>query len=467
MKRQRVVKTLDVYEDTPKNGEEISLRTFEQFALDRKRVLEGINKACSMGMRGDEMKGTIDNLLLQYLPERDRDKAELAEDLRKDHFSHSILCMAYSRTADLQRWFVQQEDRLFKHRFNALSSEGRTGTMRMLRGADWNHLTQAEYGELHVRLMAVFGGRNMNLKENSYSNVNAEHFYKCTEPWRHIYRVRFEEVSVLVRSRQVFLHRGDAYVLSRDLDAIVSSSFCERLSRKLKRLQENFYEKVYEERERLGPLLMHISDVHVSPIAGGCVTLEQVPAVMQASAPLCMRDSYKKLVEGYRHKYFARMQLNLFFKAIGVTLDEVLVLWKREFMKGGMTDDMFQKQYSYNFRHQYGQEGSRIKYKPFCCQQLIQASPDTSHTTGCPYKSYRPADLEAALRGMRLSKEVVGAVSEKADRGQYQVACTKVFHAMHGKCGLNDVVQHPNQYFLDSRKCYEEKERGGGTTVKL
>ncbi|MBV5344155.1 MAG: hypothetical protein JZU63_00720, partial [Rhodoferax sp.] len=265
--------------------------------------------------------------------------------------------IAYSRSGDLQRWFVQQEDRLFKHRFNALGLEGRAGTMCMLRGAEWKAITKDEYSALAEKLMAVFGGRNMNISENSYSNVNAERFHKCKEPWTHIYRVRFEEVSALVRSRQVLLDRGDAYVLSRDLDAIASVSFCERLSRKLKRMQEYFYETVYHERERLGPLLMSLPDSYASPsfVAEGRVALEQLPAVMQACAPLCMRESYKKLRGGHRHKYHARMQLNLFFKAIGMTLDDVLVLWRTEFMKGkgGMSADTFQKEYSYNFRHQY------------------------------------------------------------------------------------------------------------------
>jgi len=465
-KRQCVVKTLDLYEHMPQKGQEISLDAFERFALDRKTVLDGIDKAHAMGMKREEMKATIDKLLAQYLPERFRDEAQLAEDRMKDHLSHSILCVAYSRTADLQRWFVQQEDRLFKHRFNDLGLEGRTGTMRMLRGAEWTAVTKDEYSAIGKKLMAVFGGRNMNIKENSYSNVNAEHFYKCKEPWTHIYRVRFEEVSVLVRSRQVFLDRGDAYVLSRDLDAIASVSFCERLSRKLKRMQADFYETVYQERERLGPLLMSLPEAYASlslravKLKKGCVKLEEVPAVMQACAPLCMRESYNKLRGGHRHKYNARMQLNLFFKAIGVTLDEVLVLWRTEFMKGkgGMSADTFQKEYSYNFRHQYGQEGSRIKYKPFCCQQLIHASLDTSRTTGCPYKTYGPADLQNALRGMCLQGGAVKTVLEKADEGHYQVACTMAYEARHAEPFADGGVQHPNQYFNEAHKKYMQNK---------
>ena len=54
----------------------------------------------------------------------------------------------------------------------------------------------------------------------------------------------------------------------------------------------------------------------------------------------------------------------MFLKGIGVSMDDAVALWKTEFMEGGKTAEEFEKQYSYNFRHQYGQAGARINYKP-------------------------------------------------------------------------------------------------------
>jgi DNA primase large subunit len=253
---------------------------------------------------------------------------------------------------------------------------------------------------------------------------------------------------------------GEAYVLSRDLDAIASTSFCERVTRKLAKHKEDFEEKRDEERERLGPLLVAIpgADVSRAFTAEGCVALNELPAVMEASAPLCMRSSYRVLKANHHLQHNARLQFGLFLKGIGLSMQDALAFWRTEFMKGGKTGEEFEKQYTYNFKHQYGQAGSMIKYKPYACSKVIGASPDTSGATGCPFRNCKPADLEKTLTGMGLKKGDVTAVVGKAKERHFQVACTMVFEARHAKLGVEGGVQHPNQYFNESRKYYKERE---------
>lgn len=440
--------------------EATSLEFFERCARDRQAVLQGIERAHARGLKSEEMQAAIEKLLRQYLPERHSDERQLAEDRRKDYLSRHLLCLMYSRTAELQRWLLQQEDRLFKHRFNALGVDGRAKVMVEL-GAACKPIAQDEYDGLQGGLMAVFGGRNMNMQEHSYSTRNPQYFSKVKEPWQYIYELPFEKVSALVRGRKALLQRGNAYVLSRDLDAYASFHFSRRLSHELKRNKDRFYDIVFEEEERLGPLLMSIPDGYVHPTFGGGeeVALKDLPARMEASAPLCMLSPYNKLRSRTHLKYFARMQLNLFLKGIGVTLEQVLVFWKREFMINGINGERFEKEYAYNFKHQYGQAGSRIQYKPFCCQQIIHSSPDTSCTAGCAYKQYKAADLQNALDGMRLKREVVAAVMNKAKEGRFQQACTMVYEARHPTSQAKDWVDHPNQYFNDSRQYHDDRDK--------
>ena len=457
-KRQCVVKTVQLYAGKP--GGEISMEEFERFSVDRRNVLQGIERAHAMGLKREEVKAAIDKLLVQYLPERHWDEAQLAEDRRKDFLSHHFLCLMYSRSEEKQRWLLKHEDRLFKHRFNALSAEGRGKAMGELRGADWKGITEEEYGGLKGLLMTVFGGRNMNLQENSYSSANAEYFHKIEAPWTHVYKVPFEDVIDLVRGRQVFLQGGSAYVLSRDLDAIASASFCKLVSGKLKEYQAKLPDIVYEEDERLGPLLVALPDANASgPFAAeteGGVSLSELPVALAQSAPLCMRGSYEVLKDKHHLKHNARLQFGLFLKGIGLKMEDALAFWKAEFARGGKTGEEFEKKYSYNFKHQYGQVGARKNYRPYACGQIIGASPDTSGASGCPFRNCKAADLEKKLAVMGLNKENVAAVAGKAKERHFQVACTMAFEAREGRKFAEGGVQHPNQYFNESYKKYME-----------
>ena len=58
-------------------------------------------------------------------------------------------------------------------------------------------------------------------------------------------------------------------------------------------------------------------------------------------------------------------------KGIGLTVDEAMQFWKQEFSKKGIDGDKFEKNYAYNIRHMFGQEGKRNDYKSWNCTKVI------------------------------------------------------------------------------------------------
>eukprot|EP00879_Flechtneria_rotunda_P033320 GHRR01036889.1.p1 GENE.GHRR01036889.1~~GHRR01036889.1.p1 ORF type:complete len:140 (+),score=33.38 GHRR01036889.1:519-938(+) len=108
---------LTMYKDKPTG--EISLEEFEQYALDRLRVLKAIEEAKLRSKSDDVIQADVKLLVNKHLQCSSRQ-----ESYRKDLISHHILRLAYCRTADLRGWLLQHEALLFKYRFRALDQTG-------------------------------------------------------------------------------------------------------------------------------------------------------------------------------------------------------------------------------------------------------------------------------------------------------------------------------------------------------
>ena len=77
--------------------EDITLDDFEQFAIDRLRVLSEIESCLARGRSNDEMKTTIKQQCAKYLPVRDTGEDTEAQ-RRKDHIGHFVLRLAFCRS---------------------------------------------------------------------------------------------------------------------------------------------------------------------------------------------------------------------------------------------------------------------------------------------------------------------------------------------------------------------------------
>jgi DNA primase large subunit len=118
-------------------------------------------------------------------------------------------------------------------------------------------------------------------------------------------------------------------------------------------------------------------------------------------------------------KHYGRLQLGLFFKGLGLSMEESMTMWKSEFTRKADIDaDKFEKNYAYNIRHMYGQEGKRNDYKPWNCNKVINlAAPGAGEYHGCPFKIFSEDNLKQLISSYGLSKEDVNIVMAKQKEG--------------------------------------------------
>ena len=438
----------------PPTGE-VSLEEFESSGIDRLRVLRGLEAARARGRKGEDLATHLQSLCDKHL----KAGSGRVESARRDQISHHVLRLAFCRSEEQRRWLLDQETALFRHRFSREPAAEQVKFMAEA-GLPYAPIDNKEFSELQPLLGQVLqsqpGGAEAAARVLSGGKAG-------TGVNTGFFKVPFEEVPELVGRRRVLVRAGNAYVPKEDLASLVCGHFRSRLSRELVVAARHWASKVAPlEVDRLAPIVEGLATKSLSDdytqkhTSGDGVSLGDIDALSERFFPLCMRTLYKALMSDHHLRHGGRLQLGLFLKGIGLSLEDALVFWKKEFSKK-VGPENFEKQYAYSIKHNYGREGQRKDYTPYSCAKVISATPGTGEYHGCPFKTFGADGLRAALQGeMKLAKPVVDAVIDKASGNHFQLACGMVFEGAFG-CACDEGIQHPNQYFDAGRAIVEPK----------
>ncbi|XP_020591204.1 probable DNA primase large subunit [Phalaenopsis equestris] len=427
---------LSIYRCAP--NLEVRLDDIELYAIDRLRVLKGISNGLSRGKRPDEMETMANELWRTNM--RHPDATQL---INKDVVSHFVLRLVYCRTDELRKWFLSMETTLFRYRFRLETPESQRMLMAEFQ-LPYKALNYAEYESVKDKLVQV--SRSIGQSPN----VDTIFF-----------KVPFEEVPELVANRRVFLLKGNAYVAMNQVTSIVVSHFRSNLSKALVLTNRKWTSTLREqEKDRLSPIVEALGSCYLGPdysqpMEFTDISLKDIDQLANTSFPLCMRHLFNRLREDHHLKHGGRMQLGLFLKGVGLNLENALAFWRAEFSQK-VGSERFDKEYAYSVRHNYGKEGKRTDYTPYSCQKIISTTPTVGDYHGCPYRHFSEDYLRAALAKMGVGGRAMDDVMEKVRNRHYQLACTLTFETIHA-ASCDTGINHPNQYFAQSRKLLEPK----------
>uniref|UniRef100_A0A8C3CKB2 DNA primase large subunit n=1 Tax=Cairina moschata TaxID=8855 RepID=A0A8C3CKB2_CAIMO len=430
--------SLQFYQEPP--TESISLAEFESFAVDRLRLLKvvenlGVSHVRSSDLYKTKLEAEFRRLKFPYraLAEDDYDAR------RKDHISHFILRLAYCQSEELRRWFLQQEMDLFRYRFNELTEGLRQKFLEHV-NLKFEAVSMLLPGFVLCSVCPMF--LKLLLKVVSvllFKKINL-YFYAVD----------------LFRARRVFIKDGFAFVPLKDIDAIVLNNYRQKLSKALALTARSL--PSIQSDERLQPLLNHLSHSYVGPDYSaqkntGKISLEHIDALSVKSFPLCMRQLHRALRDNHHLRHGGRMQYGLFLKGIGLTLEQALEFWKKEFIRGKVDADKFDKGYAYSIRHSYGKEGKRTDYTPYSCMKIIMSNPPSQGDYhGCPFRHSEPELLKQKLQSYKIPPSGIAQILDLVKGMHYQLACQKYFELTHDLDDIGFSLNHPNQYFAESQK---------------
>ncbi|CAF9941140.1 DNA primase large subunit [Imshaugia aleurites] len=472
-KQQDYPHRLNLYEVPP--TAEITLEQFEQWAIDRLRILAEIEACSFRNKTPGETAAHVTPLLQQWLPLRSNTSSSagsqdenLKLERKKDHYSHFILRLAFSSTEDLRRRFARIESALFRLRFQNDDARERQTFVESLQ-LDWEVVSEEEKKALGADLQnATPGLKRPDVEEGGW------------------FKVDFETVPELVEGRRVFLKAGKAYVPVREQMSMVLAGFNARLDKGLE-LTARALPRLDED-DRLTPILNHLSKNFATPdstlsdsdsaLPGAPINASSIDPLSQ-HFPLCMRNLHLTLRKNSHLKHFGRLQYTLFLKGIGLTLEDCLIFWRQAFKL--VTDDTFNKEYRYNIRHAYGDVGGDAirrgrGYSPFSCQKILtEHPPGSGESHGCPYQHFSVENLTTLLQTTGVNdRDVLRGVKEDVEKKRFHIACNRVFEWAHkgditrvkedGSWGAAelDTIVHPNTYF---KRSYLLKS-GAAATVK-
>ncbi|KAK2544834.1 Prim2 [Columba livia] len=436
-RRQLYPHSLQFYLEPP--TENISLAEFESLAIDRLKLLKtvenlGVSYVKNSDQYNSKLESELRKLKFPYKALTDDDY----EARRKDHISHFILRLAYCQSEELRRWFLQQEMDLFRYRFSQLTDSLMQKFMEHV-DLSFEAISEDLKNELASELSTSTPGFTM-------SKVKEQMFYK----------VGLADAVDLFRARRVFIKDGFAYVPFKDIVAIVLNNYRAKLSKALALTARSL--PSIQSDERLQPLLNHLSHSYVGPDYSvqkntGKISLEQIDALSVKSFPLCMRQLHKALRDNHHLRHGGRMQYGLFLKGIGLTLEQALEFWKKEFIRGKVDADKFDKGYAYSIRHNYGKEGKRTDYTPYSCMKIIMSNPPSQGDYhGCPFRHSDPELLKQKLQSYKIPPSGITQILELVKGMHYQLACQKYFELTHDVDDIGFSLNHPNQYFTESQR---------------
>ncbi len=374
---------------------------------------------------------------------------EIKNDWIKSEFAgHVMLRLVASQNERLKSWLIEMEGDLFQNRL----LEAPLGEILTIMKYFW--------GEDDVKLLEEFSTEDINqiLTLNPQFQRVIRKRKIAFSPLEIIVAVKFFKIPYLLGKRQVLLYKGWGINFLKTFLITLKRAYEETLREKIAasaKVISNLDVGLRDHVELLKEELLNIIQPKIS-ITSSVEIKEDVSLY-----PPCMYDLYMKILNRGHLPHNHRLQLGLFLKQVGMSVDDQMMFWYKNAVDNvNRSFDDFKKKVGYIIRHLYGLEGSKTDYQ----------TPSCSTIKGSYYCPLAHLALEAIIEqvstrfSVNKDDPLMVELRDLLINNKTSLACAKIFQIQFKR--RTHPIQHPLQYVVRSSRIVKKTRVKGPSEEK-
>ncbi len=371
----------------------------------------------------------------KWYPAEGANRGNYNKEIYEEFAGHGLLRIVAAEDPRVQGWLIEQEGDLFEWRFlKSKTTETKIEVAKYI------------FGEEKVLDPRELWSR-FNIDENDFKE------FKMGTKRTGTIGVHFTCASKLVSNRSALLRNGWVIGLIDDFGNSVKSAFEQKLRERIRESKESIDRIARSSiQEPVAALKDELAKVihSMSATRDGIVISDYKLFTRQSVFPQCMLDLYNEVMNHGHINHVERLQLGLFLKNIGMTVDEQLHFWyERAVDNIGLTFDQFSNGApGYQIKYMYGVVGGGTDYSAHKCSSIQ----DDSY---CPFIHQSVKTIEDNLRKEfknpspnqeELIRNLIRFVIDKKP----SEACATMFHLRYHRNAYATI--HPISYLRYAAK---------------
>ncbi|XP_073985155.1 uncharacterized protein isoform X3 [Rhodnius prolixus] len=372
----------------PPTTEDMSLSVLYDKTLERFEVLQIFDSYGDIDLnKCTEFKYIINRIkekgfinFYHYITRNLTSQEDEYNHLLMDNITHYVLCIGFSKRAELQKWFIKQESKLLF--------------------VKWQYLNDLEKIEVLTACNIPYKKLDITEKQKLFHRYSS-----FIDQSRDVFKIHFTEISKIIHNKNHLILDGFVFVPLEVLIAAIINIFRKKVQERLTIINKNLCKILYE--KRIISIIKYIEKIllptnNKSTGVKRIVKHNMVDKLAEESFPLCMNILNYYLNKNHHLRNGGRFQYGLFLKGSGMPLSDALIFWRNHFTKK-MDVKHFEKQYSYHIRHLYGAVGKMFSYPPHDCNTILKVMAGPVEYHGCPFKLLNKENIFFELKRNQIS----------------------------------------------------------------